>query len=113
MKRLSLFLIMLFVSVAASAAPFVVSSPVTGSSVTNCGVYMDALPVQTIAVTSDASGKFCKWDASGLAAGAHSVTLTYLVIDPIWGNLESAHSSPLAFTRPSAPSQPSGVSLIP
>ena len=87
-------------SLFATAAPFVVSDPVV-VGVTQCGVYVDTNPRVTSAVVADIGGNICKYDLAGVAAGAHSVTVTTITVnDPIWGSQESAKSSPVVFTVP-------------
>jgi hypothetical protein len=90
-------------SLFASAAPFVVSDPVV-VGVTQCGIYVDAGPRVTSAVVTNIGGNICRYDLAGVAAGAHSVTMTTITVnDPIWGSQESTKSSPGVFTVPGAP----------
>lgn len=101
MRRLLVLLAAVFAP-AALAAPFIVADVVAG--VTQCGVFVDAQP--KVVVT--ASALLCKWDASGVAIGAHAVTMTAITVaDPVWGTQESVKSAPLNFTRPGVPQTPS------
>ena len=114
MKKL--FALLVFVSLPALGAPFLVTNPVTG---TVCTMYMDAVPGVTVPVvvaTAPAIGNMCQFDLALLAAGAHSVTVTTTTLpDPIWGGGgESVKSLPLAFVRPplsGLPAAPSGLRL--
>jgi hypothetical protein len=110
MKKL--LAILLLSPCAALAAPFVVSDPLD-SSATHCGVFMDATPKQTIPVTVEGAGKICKFDLQSIGNGSHSVRMTAIANDPMWGQVESAQSAPLAFVRPAAPATPAGVRLAP
>jgi hypothetical protein len=109
MKR---FLIVLLFPAQVIAAPFVVTDPLD-SSATHCGVLMDAAPKQTIPVTVEGSGKICKFDLQGIGNGSHTVRLTAMYTDPVWGAQESAPSLPLAFVKPAAPATPAGTRLAP
>lgn len=112
MKRLLAML--LFCSVPAFAAgPYVVSDPLA-VGVTQCGVYLDAVPKVVIPVTSLASSNICKYDLSTatIAIGAHSITMTSMFSDP--GSLESPQAVPLAFVWPiRIPARPDGLRLQP
>lgn len=93
-------------------AQSVVSDPVDARG-THCGVFLNALAKQTIAVTVEGTGKICKFDVSGLPNGSHTIRMTLIANDPIWGVQESPQSAPLAFVKPAAPATPAGVRLIP
>lgn len=110
---LKLILIALAGISAANAAPFIVSDPAPSGTVpTHCGVYLDGAARTDVAVTSDATGKYCKIDAAGVTVGAHTVALSFVINDAVWGNLEGPKSSPFPFSRPSAPTvAPGGTSL--
>lgn len=111
MKRLALFLL----CSPAFAGPFVVSDPVPATQVqpTHCGVWLDAQPRAEIAVTSSANGPFCKFDVGTVTTGSHTIKMTHVLKDPVWGNKESVQSGPLAFQNPASPAAPAGVSLSP
>lgn len=82
----------------AAAAPFVVSDPLTIGT-TQCGVYLDSAPRATIPVTPATGGNICRFDLGGVAAGAHTVSMTAITLsDPVFGFQESAKSEPLTFT---------------
>lgn len=99
----------------AFAGPFVISAPTTDTTVSQCGVYLDAAAKVVIPLTAITGGAACKFDISSIAPGAHTVQMSFMTPnDPIWGALEGAKSSPLAFTRPTPPSTaPGGLGLIP
>lgn len=90
------------------AAPFAVADVASG--VTSCGVYFDS----AAKVTVPATGNQCKYDLSGVSVGNHSIKMTAITTaDPVWGTQESPQSLPLDFSRPAAPSAPTGLVLTP
>ena len=112
MKRL-LAVLALSISSTAYAAPFVVSD-VLAAGVTQCGIYLDAVPKVVISVTAVTGGNICKHDLAGITSGAHTVRFTAITVnDPIWGSQESAQSSPLSFSKPGLPAAPAGLALQP
>jgi len=112
MKRL-LAVLALSISSTAYAAPFV-ASDVLAAGVTQCGIYLDAVPKVVISVTAVTGGNICKHDLSAVTTGSHTVRMTAITVnDPIWGSQESAQSSPLSFVRPAAPIAPAGLALQP
>jgi hypothetical protein len=96
----------------AVGAPFVVSDPLDDRA-THCGWVKDGGARLDVPVTVTPAGKICKWDLAGFTAGAHTVNATAVLIDPVWGRLESAPSAPFAFSVPTAPKAPSGLALTP
>jgi hypothetical protein len=109
------FLILMLISNLSIAAPFAACqiSPDTIQP-TFVGVFIDTLPKVEIPVVKDATGKaFCKYDIGNLTVGQHSVKFAYIVKDPVWGTLESGQSTPFAFSRPTIPTTPVGLGLIP
>lgn len=94
--RTSLLLALLFVVLPAMGQPFAVADVVVG--VTSCGVFLDA----ATKVTVPASAGKCSYDLSAVSVGAHSIKMTAIANDPLWGVQESAPTGPLAFTRPAA-----------
>lgn len=100
-------------AMAAGPGPYVVTDPVA-VGVTQCGVYLDAMPKVVIPVTSLASSNICQYDLSTatIAIGAHSIMMTAMFSDP--GSLESPQSIPLAFAWPiRIPARPGGLRLQP
>ena len=93
------------------AGPFLVTDPLP-VGVTQCGMYLDSGSVVRfpVVMTSPTIG-ICKIDLASVAIGSHTVQLTAISNDPLWG--ESAKSSPLAFARPAASAAPSGLGLTP
>jgi hypothetical protein len=107
-------LVLTVLSFEVSAAPFLVSDPYPAAGSpkpTHCGIYLDSGAKIEVAVTSDTSGVYCKYDATSVAIGAHVATATHIVKDPAWGNLESVKSNAVNFTRPGPPSAPAGFGL--
>ena len=111
MKKI-LALVLTLLSPMALSAPFVVSDPLDPRA-TNCGVFLDAAAKVTIPVTADGTDKVCKYDISGVSVGSHTIRMTAIANDPVWGSQESAESVPLSFVRPAAPSVPAGLGLQP
>jgi hypothetical protein len=99
-------------SLPVSAAPFVVSDPLDPRA-TSCGVLLDAAAKVTIPVTTQGTDKICKYDISGVSVGAHTIRMTTIANDPVWGSQESVPSAPLSFARPSGVSAPAGLELQP
>lgn len=89
------------------------SDPVPPAQIqpTHCGVWLDTQPRAEIAVTSTNAGPYCKYDVGSVADGSHTIKMTHVRKDAVWGDLESAQSSPLVFSRPALPIAPAGVSL--
>jgi hypothetical protein len=114
MKRLLILLAL--VSLPALGAPSVVSGVLT-AGVSQCGVFLDSNAKVTIpvtAVTTPTPGNICQFDVSTVSPGSHTISMTAITAsDPIWGSQESAKSSPLAFTRPAAPTAPTNLQLTP
>jgi hypothetical protein len=108
-----LWLLIPFIPSAVTAAPFVASDPTAQiPAPTACGIYLDAMEKEVIAVATDPTGKpYCRYDLAKVTAGAHTVAATYIVTDPQWGTRESAKSSPFSFTAPSVPLPPSSLKL--
>jgi hypothetical protein len=111
---------MIFVSILAmmaleaQAAPFVVSDPTT-QSVTHCVLLLNSKPAVDSPLEVTTGGKRCKVDVSTAAIGVNSLRLRFASIDPIWGRVESADSTPFTFTRPGSEnlSVPDGLGLTP
>jgi hypothetical protein len=107
MKR-TILAMLLAVSFAAQAAPFVEATVVSG--VVSCNVVLDG----GAKVNIPATALKCRYDVGAVAAGSHSVTMTAVsASDPVWGTQESAPSAPLNFTRPALVTAPSGLVLVP
>ena len=110
--RKILALVLTLMSTSALSAPFVVSDPLDPRA-TNCGILMDAAPKVVIPVVAEAGGNICKFDLAGISNGSHTVKMTAIANDPIWGSQESVQSSPLSFVRPAGVSAPAGLELQP
>ena len=111
MKRL-LSSLLLFPSFAL-AAPFVTTDPTSVAGITQCGVYLDSAAKVVISVTSVTGGVICKQDVGTVSVGTHTMRMTFIGNDAIWGSQEGPQSAPLSFTRPAAPSAPTGLGLQP
>lgn len=108
-------LLLLLLTNAALAAPFVISDPSTDTpQPTHCGLLLDTAPKVDVVVAKDGGGKaYCRFDMASLTTGAHTVKATFVIIDPVWGRQESPVSVPLALTRPGSPTAPAGLGLTP
>jgi hypothetical protein len=98
----------------AAASPFMVSDPypVGGTQPTHCGVFLNAAPRVEIAVALKAENRpYCRYDLVGVAVGSHTIRMTHVAKDTIWGDLESAQSVPFTFSRPGTPGVPTGPAL--
>jgi hypothetical protein len=107
-----LFAVLLLCATSAVAAPFIVSDPLDPRA-TNCGVFLDSAAKAVIPVTSVATGNICKFDVGGISNGSHTIKMTAIANDPVWGSLESAESLPLVFARPGQTTIPGGLKLAP
>lgn len=105
MKRLLLLALLLF---APSAFAWrIVSDPLADQTVTHCGWVVDGAAKVDIPVGTDATGKrICERDGSGIGPGNHNVTATAVILDPVFGRLESPPSAPFAFGVPGVPAAP-------
>lgn len=98
------------------AAPFVISD-VLAPGVTQCGVFVDSNAKRVIPVTPvllPVAGNICQLDVFDFTVGTHSVTMTAIANDPVWGSQESPQSTPpLGVPRPAMPPVPSGLRMKP
>jgi hypothetical protein len=108
MKKLIAVLPFIFAASAQAQAPHLYGN--VEDSVTHCGMVLDGAPKVTAPVVAG-TPKTCKFSVSSVNAGPHTVTLTAIVIDPVWGNQESAPSTPFLFTKPATPVTPTTLRL--
>jgi spore coat protein U-like protein len=103
MKKL-LILSLVLASGAVSAVPFIKSQPYPAGNLpkaTACDIVVDGAAAVTSPVLVDAvTGPRCSYDIATIAFGAHTVTATFTVQDPIWGKVSSGVSNTINFTRP-------------
>jgi hypothetical protein len=112
MTRYLLALLLAFVVPPALAVTAVADLPT--QTTTHCTFQVDGAAWGADVPSVTVGGvRVCALDVTGIAAGAHSILVKAVVVDPLWGRLESAPSSPLAFTRPQAPAAPAGIRLVP
>ena len=104
-----------FVAGPAMASPFVVSDALAPSSEgtfpTHCGYQIDGDARVDFPVVAAGTDVICKVDLSGISNGKHDVNLTAVIIDPVWGRLESAPSPNFTFVKPGITGVPSGLKL--
>lgn len=103
MKRL--MLVLAFVCAPVHAAS-VVGDVVAG--VTSCGVVLDGGAKTTV----PAIAGVCSYNVNGVSNGSHTITMTAIANDPVWGALESPPSVPFVFIRPAGTSVPASLRLI-
>lgn len=103
----------LLLSDSLAAAPFVISDAYTaGVKPTHCGLLLNSAAKVDVPVALDAAGNpYCRFDIGTVGTGAHVVKATAVLLDAVWGRLESAESLPLSFSRPAAPGVPSSLKL--
>lgn len=94
----ALFLLALSVG-AVYAAPFVVSDP-TSQTVTHCGYILDGGAKIDSLVAVSPLGKSCKIDIGKVLSGSHSLTASFVNIDPTFGRSESVMTLPFVFVVP-------------
>ena len=102
-----LLLILALCVAPAFSAPFVVADVVSG--VTDCGVFLDG----GAKVVIPATGTECRFDVANVSNGQHSITMTAIGNQSLWGGEESAPSSPFVFVRPAPPTVPATLRLEP
>ena len=110
MKKL--FAVLLLCATSTFAAPFIVSDPLDPRA-TDCGVFLDSAAKVVIPVTPMPAGNICKFDVGGVSNGSHTIKMTAIANDPVWGSQESDESLPLVFARPGQPTIPGGLKLAP
>ena len=111
MKILSVLVLMALSVGVVYAAPFVVSDP-TIQGVTHCGSVLDGGVKVDSLVAASPLGKSCKIDVGAVGAGNHSITASFVNIDPTYGRVESAMSVPFDFTVPAKTLNAPGVLKI-
>lgn len=112
-KRALLLLITVALSTATWAAPSIVSDATTTTTVTHCAWYLDSAARELVVAPKDSQGRpYCSKDVGAIATGAHSVQAAFVIQDATWGEQEGPKSDPFAFTRPAAPSRPSGLKVV-
>jgi len=89
------------------AAPFVYAD--VQPTVTSCGVVFDGAPK----VVVPAVAGVCKYDLSSVSVGNHTISMTAIYADAIWGTQESAPSPNFTFTKPATPNAPTGLVVKP
>jgi hypothetical protein len=103
----NLMMALAFVCWPAFAAPFLTTDPSPDvPTPTGCTCSIDGASKTGIIVS-----KACKVDLATLSVGTHSATCQFTSTDPIWGNGSSVPSAPFSFSRPSAPTPPTGLGL--
>lgn len=90
-----------------------VISDAVDSRTTHCGWKMDSGTRIDIPVVVNGTDKICSLDLTGITAGSHITSATAIMIDPVWGRLESPPSTNFTFVVPTIPTVPSGLKLIP
>ena len=106
MKKFIVLAMILIASVS-YAAPFLVCDPQSG--VIHYNLTGPAwVPASTLAQTDGS----IKLDVAGSNVGLNSLTVAACISDGVWGE-QCSVSVPFDFTRPTAPTSPSGIGLKP
>jgi hypothetical protein len=97
------------------AGPFVVSDALAPSSggvaPTHCGYQIDGGTRADFPVATAGSTVICKVDLAGISNGKHDVNLTAVIVDAVWGRVESPPSANFTFVKPGPSTAPTGISL--
>lgn len=108
MKRIVLIVMtMMIIPVSVYATPFLVCDPQAG--VTH---YKFTGPAWIPATTPAQTDGSLKLDIVGATVGANSLTVAACRQDAVWGELCSS-TVPFSFTRPSPPTIPANIKLVP
>lgn len=96
------------------AAPFVVSDPLDNQSVTHCQFSLNGGTTWTTDLPVTGTPRICYADMQSfnIPAGNFSIIARAVIVDPIWGRLESPASLPFAGVRPAAPNRPAGTRVV-
>jgi hypothetical protein len=86
-----------------------VTSIAVSAGTTHCGWVVNG----AAKVDRPVANAKCQFDVSSFAPGSHTMTVTALLTDPVWGRLESAPSLPFSLNVPTLPTAPAGLGLVP
>ena len=113
MKFLSVLCLLVLSCGVVHAAPWVVSDP-TLQGVTHCGSVLDGVVKVDSLVAVSPLGKSCKIDIGAVGVGNHSITASFVNIDPVYGRSESVMTPPFVFVVPSGTiNAPGALKLVP
>lgn len=93
------------------ASPYLVSDlDNTANKPTHYSIVMDGAvevlsPAQTVT-----GGVRLHYDLNGISTGTHNASIKAVIVDAIWGRLEST-AIPFSFTKPASPAQPGNIAL--
>lgn len=87
----------------------IIVSNALSASATHCGWVINGTAKTDVPVGVSGSTKTCAFDATSLPAGNHTAVATAVVVDAVWGRLESASTAPFAFAKPGPLGAPSGL----
>ena len=99
---------------AAGSGPFVVCDAYPAGAVSKPTIatfFVDALPGVDNPITDLTNP--CHYNLGAVSTGAHTITATFGLVDPVKGRLDSIKSTVLNFTLQAAPSAPAGLSISP
>lgn len=108
------FILFMFLTGVANAAPFLTSDPSTQvPPVTGCAIQLtDTITKAVRKVDTPLVNKGCKYDLAGTLPGIYEAKASFFYVDPVWGRQESVLSAPLELTRPNTPASPAGLGLV-
>jgi hypothetical protein len=114
-KKIIIILLSIILPASVSyAGPFLVSDPypTTGSQPTHFSIVEGANP-EVLSPAETVSGqKRLHYDLAGITTGTHNYTVKAVIIDPVWGRLDSS-SVPFAFQKPGPAPAPGNIALSP
>ncbi len=93
------------------ASPYLVSAlDNTVNKPTHYSVIMDGTPEVLSPAQTVTGGVRLHYDLNGISTGTHNVSIKAVIVDAIWGRLEST-AIPFSFTKPASPAQSGSIVL--
>lgn len=93
------------------SSPYLVSDPDNSANKpTHYSVVIDGASEVLSVAQAVTGGVRLHYDLAGIATGTHNVSIKAVLIDIIWGRLEST-ANPFSFGKPSSPAQPGNIVL--
>lgn len=92
-------------------SPYLVSDPdISANKPTHYSVVMDGATEVLSPAQVVTGGVRLRYDLAGISAGTHNVSVKAVLINAIWGRLEST-ACPFTFAKPVSPTQPINIVL--
>lgn len=93
------------------SSPYLVSdSDISTNKPTHYSVVMDGAVEVLSPAQIVTGGVRLHYDLAGISVGTHNVSVKAVLIDTIWGRLDST-ASPFSFLKPASPAQPGNIVL--